>query len=49
MDGQSATALLTRALREAGANVHGFVPHRLRDGYDFGPAGLAFARSIGAR
>ena len=48
VDGQSATALLTRALRETGANVHGFVPHRLRDGYDFGPAGLAVARSIGA-
>jgi len=49
VDGQSATALLTRALREAGAQVHAFVPHRLRDGYDFGPAGLAFAVSIGAR
>ena len=49
VDGQSATALLTRALREAGADVHPFVPHRLRDGYDFGPAGLAFAVSIGAR
>ena len=48
VDGQSATALLTRALREAGAAVHAFVPHRLRDGYDFGPAGLAFAESIGA-
>ena len=49
VDGQSATALLTRALREAGADVHAFVPHRLRDGYDFGPAGLAYAVSIGAR
>jgi single-stranded-DNA-specific exonuclease len=25
-----------------------FVPHRLRDGYDFGPAGLAAARAAGA-
>ncbi|NOT07500.1 MAG: single-stranded-DNA-specific exonuclease RecJ [Gemmatimonadales bacterium] len=48
VDGQSATALLTRVLRSAGAAVHPFVPHRLRDGYDFGAAGLAFARSVGA-
>jgi single-stranded-DNA-specific exonuclease len=48
VDGQCATALLTRALRAANANVVGFVPHRLRDGYDFGPAGLAAAQSAGA-
>ncbi|MDQ3137540.1 MAG: single-stranded-DNA-specific exonuclease RecJ, partial [Gemmatimonadota bacterium] len=48
VDGQCATALLTRALRAAGADVVGFVPHRLRDGYDFGPAGLAAARQLGA-
>jgi single-stranded-DNA-specific exonuclease len=48
VDGQCATALLTRALREAGAHAVGFVPHRLRDGYDFGPAGLAEAQRIGA-
>jgi single-stranded-DNA-specific exonuclease len=48
VDGQCATALLTRALRVAGADVVGFVPHRLRDGYDFGPAGLAAAQRIGA-
>ncbi len=48
VDGQSATALLTRTLETAGARVVGFVPHRLRDGYDFGPAGLAEARRIGA-
>lgn len=47
-DGQCATALLTRALRVAGADVVGFVPHRLRDGYDFGPAGLAVAQRLGA-
>jgi single-stranded-DNA-specific exonuclease len=47
VDGQCATALLTRALREAGADVVGFVPHRLRDGYDFGPAGLAAAVRLG--
>jgi len=47
VDGQCATALLTRALRAAGADVVGFVPHRLRDGYDFGPAGLAAAQGLG--
>jgi len=48
VDGQCGTALLTRALRAAGARVEPFVPHRLRDGYDFGPAGLARARELGA-
>jgi single-stranded-DNA-specific exonuclease len=48
VDGQCATALLTRALRAAGAKVVPFLPHRLRDGYDFGPAGLAAAREAGA-
>ena len=48
VDGQCATALLTRALRAAGARVVPFIPHRLRDGYDFGPAGLAAAREAGA-
>jgi single-stranded-DNA-specific exonuclease len=49
VDGQSAVAILTRALRFAGASVEPFVPHRLRDGYDFGPAGLERARATGAR
>jgi single-stranded-DNA-specific exonuclease len=40
VDGQCASALLTRTLRLAGASVVTFLPHRLRDGYDFGPAGL---------
>jgi len=48
VDGQCATALLTRVLRSVGGRVHGFVPHRLRDGYDFGPAGLAEAQRVGA-
>jgi single-stranded-DNA-specific exonuclease len=47
VDGQCGTAVLTRALRAAGADVVPFVPHRLRDGYDFGPAGLAAARAAG--
>jgi single-stranded-DNA-specific exonuclease len=48
VDGQCSSALLTRALRVAGADVVPFLPHRLRDGYDFGPAGLAAAVSAGA-
>ncbi len=48
VDGQCASAMLTRILRSAGATVHPFVPHRIRDGYDFGPAGLAAAQHVGA-
>ena len=48
VDGQCASALLTRALREAKADVVPFLPHRLRDGYDFGPAGLEAAKAAGA-
>jgi single-stranded-DNA-specific exonuclease len=48
VDGQCATALLTRVLRSVGGVVHPFVPHRLRDGYDFGAAGLAEAERVGA-
>jgi single-stranded-DNA-specific exonuclease len=48
VDGQCATALLVRTFREAGVAVHGFIPNRLRDGYDFGPAGLREAERIGA-
>jgi single-stranded-DNA-specific exonuclease len=49
VDGQCAAAMLTRVLRAVGARAHAFVPHRLRDGYDFGPAGLAEAQRVGAR
>jgi single-stranded-DNA-specific exonuclease len=48
VDGQCGAAMLTRVLRSAGATAHAFVPHRLRDGYDFGAAGLAEARRVGA-
>ena len=48
VDGQCAAGLLTRILRLAGAEVIPFVPHRLRDGYDFGPAGLSAALANGA-
>ncbi|PYP11828.1 MAG: 16S rRNA (guanine(966)-N(2))-methyltransferase RsmD, partial [Gemmatimonadetes bacterium] len=48
VDGQCGAALLTRVLSSVGGRAHAFVPHRLRDGYDFGPAGLAEARRVGA-
>ena len=48
VDGQCAAALLTRVLSSVGAKAHAFVPHRLRDGYDFGPAGLTEAKRLGA-
>ena len=48
VDGQCATAVLARALTAAGARVTPFVPHRLRDGYDFGPAGIRAAEAAGA-
>jgi single-stranded-DNA-specific exonuclease len=48
VDGICATALLTRWLRSLGGRVVPFVPHRLRDGYDFSAAGLDAARRSGA-
>jgi single-stranded-DNA-specific exonuclease len=48
VDGVSGVTLLTRWIRRLGGRVTPFVPHRLRDGYDFGPAGLAAARGAGA-
>jgi len=48
VDGISATALYTRWLRRLGGRVVPFVPHRIRDGYDFGAAGLAAARDAEA-
>jgi len=48
VDGQCATAILTRALRAAGAMVIPFVPNRLRDGYDLSEAGVRAAVEGGA-
>ncbi|WP_034384997.1 single-stranded-DNA-specific exonuclease RecJ [Deinococcus sp. YIM 77859] len=36
-DGVSATATLIRGLRHLGADVHGFIPHRLNEGYGLHP------------
>jgi single-stranded-DNA-specific exonuclease len=49
VDGICSTALLTRALRGLGGQVQPFIPHRLRDGYDLGAAGVAAAIAAGAR
>jgi single-stranded-DNA-specific exonuclease len=43
VDGMCSTALLTRALRQLGAQVVPFIPHRLEDGYDLTDAGVRFA------
>ncbi len=48
VDGICAAALFTLFLRTLGGRVAPFVPHRLRDGYDFGAAGLEAARAAGA-
>ena len=49
VDGMSSTALVTRVLRGLGASkVIPFVPNRLTDGYDLGPAGVAAATIAGA-
>ena len=49
VDGVCSSALAVRAIRELGGIAEAFVPHRLKDGYDFGPAGLAeaFKREAG--
>ncbi|MGK7312174.1 MAG: single-stranded-DNA-specific exonuclease RecJ [Candidatus Longimicrobiales bacterium M2_2A_002] len=48
VDGMCAAALYTRVLRRLGARVVPFVPHRVRDGYDLGPGGVARATEAGA-
>ena len=49
VDGMSSTALMTRVLRGLGATrVVPFVPNRLTDGYDLGPAGVAAALAANA-
>jgi single-stranded-DNA-specific exonuclease len=49
VDGQCATAILTRTIRYLGGNAVPFVPHRVRDGYDLSPAGVRAARGAGAK
>jgi single-stranded-DNA-specific exonuclease len=49
VDGICAATLFTRVLRRLGARVVPFVPHRVRDGYDLGPAGIRRAAESDAR
>jgi single-stranded-DNA-specific exonuclease len=49
VDGICAATLFTRVLRRLGARVVPFVPHRVRDGYDLGPAGIRRAAEADAR
>lgn len=49
VDGMTGAALLALALRELGADAIPFVPHRARDGYDLGEAGVDAAVERGAR
>jgi single-stranded-DNA-specific exonuclease len=48
VDGVAGATVLTRWIRRVGGTAIPFVPHRVRDGYDFGDAGIAAARSAGA-
>ena len=48
VDGVCAAALLTLWIRRLGGSAVPFVPHRVRDGYDLGPAGLEATRQAGA-
>ena len=48
VDGICSTALYTQVLRRLGGRVVPFVPRRLVDGYDLGPAGIAAAVGGGA-
>lgn len=47
VDGMCSTTLLTRTLRMLGASVTPFIPRRLEDGYDLGPAGVEAALRAG--
>ena len=49
VDGVAAVALYTLWMRRLGHRVVPFVPHRLRDGYDLGEAGIEEAERVGAR
>ena len=48
VDGMCSTTLMTRALRALGGTATPFIPDRVSDGYDLGPAGVQAARDAGA-
>jgi single-stranded-DNA-specific exonuclease len=49
VDGMCSTTLMTRTLRLLGASVVPFIPRRIEDGYDLGPAGVNAALRCGAK
>lgn len=49
VDGMCSTTLMTRTVRMLGGKVTPFIPRRLEDGYDLGPAGVDAALRVGAR
>lgn len=49
VDGMCSTTLMTRTLRMLGGRVTPFIPRRIEDGYDLGPAGVEAALQVGAR
>ncbi len=49
VDGMTGAALLAGAINELGGEATPFVPHRTRDGYDLGTAGVEAAEAAGAR
>ena len=46
VDGMTSTCLLTLALRELGATVHPFIPHRFGEGYGLSREALERVRSV---
>jgi len=48
VDGICSTTILTRVLRQFGARAVPFIPHRVIDGYDLGPAGVRAAVDVSA-
>lgn len=49
VDGICSTTIMVRVIRQLGGRAIPFLPHRLADGYDLGPAGVQAARQAGAR
>ncbi len=49
VDGICSTTVMTKVLRGLGGVVTPFIPDRITDGYDLGPAGIAAAHRIGAK
>lgn len=49
VDGICSTTLLTRTIRFLGGKVHPFIPNRMTDGYDLGPAGVEEAKRVCAK